>query len=815
MRAAGLVAAAVLVGCAARPRSAAPRTVARPPAARPATPEPRIATEVVRWSSGREVVLAVTDTVDPSRWPSVGDGLWYVRPGNRDASASELTQFVALAAERGATGISLAGFRNADDATIRALGDRSRALTFVDVSNTAISEAGVTTVLALPGLQHAWLASTPVFDAALSGLRADAPLTSLRVDGTAITDAGLRTVASLSNLQVLSAGRTSISDAGVGDLLRARPLRYLAVPHTGTSGAALRSLGPACALEGIDLSGTRIDNAAADALLRNCRQLAEVDLAENGISEVSAVEGLPLRRLNLAGTKVRTSVLASIARASALAWLDVGRTDVVARNLAQLADLRALEHLGLAHTAVRAGAIDVILRNPELRELDLTAAKIVDDDARRLGSLRHLTSLDLSSTGITDAIAPLFATWSQLERLDLARTAVGDRVVSRLAATVRVLDLTATRVTGASTGKLAELTRLEALYLSASAMDGPFTALGALVRLRVLHVADLELGDEAAAMLSSLTRLEELELSGTRITNRTLNALASLPRLRSLGLDRLPLADGDMPALRSLGMLDTLTLRGVHVTDAGIGALSQATRLAHLSIEDTNATDAACGLLASSSTLVAIDISGTDVTAACISALSLAPRLRELYAERITLAPAALRFAPGSPIELLSTEGAGGTIARLTYSCRSARSRRFACPAHGSPRPAGAASRIARSRSWAGSREGGQRAPAGLGPSGFLNAMVASFGRRCPSSRTAPAARSERLSAINVPSPVTARGGRFGYANRWRSALIGGWVSVGRPSSPAVCSSPLRPPTRWLPATARPRARRPGSPLTT
>ncbi len=605
----------VLAACAAQRPVPVPVRPAPPPAARPA-PEKLFPAEVVRWENGRETVLAHARTLDPATWPAQDAGIWFVRPVATDLPADELHAFVSRAVALHARGISVAGESAADDATVEPVLAARDELTFFDASDTHVTDRTALALAAFPRLEHLWLSSTRITDAALVAISKMPALESLRIDGTAVTDAGLAELATLQTLVVLSAGTTSVSDAAVKQVVAAVPLIYLALPHTSVTAAGLEPLASRCALIGLDLGDTRIDNAGIQHLLKACRSLSELDLARTPVTDTAGLlRGLPLHRLDLMATGVKTVVLDDLADAADLMWLDLSDTKVVAGKAAQLSKLRTLEHLGLGHLGVEHEAIDWIALNPSLRELNLAAARIGDDDSRRLGSFAFT-------------------------RLLLASTQVGDATVAALHLDdVRVLDLTNTRVTRASLPRIAQLTGLEQLYLSRTRIDGSFDSLAALHQLRVLHLEDLPVPDAALALLDGLPRLEELSLSGTDITAKSLiPRLPALPQLRSLGLDRVAITDADIPALVAAApALDTLTVAQDELTDPGLVALAELPQLAQLSIAFDDATDVACAKLAAAPHLVAINLSHTQVTARCLDAWTRVTRLRELYAEDISV----------------------------------------------------------------------------------------------------------------------------------------------------------------------------------
>ena len=607
----------VLVLAACGSRAPAPVRPAPPPPPPPTpVPETLYPTEVVHWENGRETVLTRARTLDPATWPTQDIGIWFVRPARTDVSAAELKAFVARAVALHAPGISVAGESAADDEAVEPVLAARDALTFFDASTTRVTDRTVLALATFPQLEHLWVASTGITDAALGAIAKMPALESLRIDGTAITDAGLAQLATLPTLLVLSAGSTDVSDAAIKPVVAAVPLIYLALPHTRVTAAGLEPLASRCTLLGLDLGDTRIDNAGIQRILRACRGLGELDLARTPVSDTAGLlRGLPLHRLDLMATAVRSVVLDDIADAIDLTWLDLSDTKIAAGAVTPLARLRKLEHLGLGRLDVTREAIDWIVQNPSLRELNLTRASIGDDDARRLASFAF-THLLLAETAITDATVAAL-------RLD----------------DLHVLDLNKTQVTRASIPRIAKLTGLEQLYLSSTRIDGAFESLAALHALHALHLENLPVTDNALVVLDGLPRLEELNLGDTKITAQALIPhLRALAQLRSLDLDHIEMADADAGALVAAAPgLDTLTVAQDELTDAGIVPLVDLPRLAQLSLAFDDATDVACAKLAAAPRLVAVNLSHTQITTHCLDAWTHATNLRELYVEDVAI----------------------------------------------------------------------------------------------------------------------------------------------------------------------------------
>jgi hypothetical protein len=97
---------------------------------------------------------------------------------------------------------------------------------------------------------------------------------------------------------------------------------------------------------------------------------------------------------------------------------------------------------------------------------------------------------------------------------------------------------------------------------------------------RIEHVTALDLGgskglgDDGIRRLASLSRLEELDLSGTAITDRGLEVLRHLPSLKRLHLGMTRVTDAGMSHLAHCHELAHLNLSWTHTGDAALRALA-------------------------------------------------------------------------------------------------------------------------------------------------------------------------------------------------------------------------------------------------
>lgn len=134
---------------------------------------------------------------------------------------------------------------------------------------------------------------------------------------------------------------------------------------------------------------------------------------------------------------------------------------------------------------------------------------------------------------------------------------------------------------------LTQLRRLEELSLR-NAFGLPEADLAVLARLPRLRVLDLGadrdngsdsptvVGDDTLAWIAGLDRLNELDLSCSRVTDDGLRRLAGLKRLTRLDLRDTSITDASLPVLLSLPSLEALTLEGTRVTPAALDRLARA-----------------------------------------------------------------------------------------------------------------------------------------------------------------------------------------------------------------------------------------------
>lgn len=150
------------------------------------------------------------------------------------------------------------------------------------------------------------------------------------------------------------------------------------------------------------------------------------------------------------------------------------------------------------------------------------------------------------------------------------------RYVARLPNVRRVL-LSGTQATDASMVHLAELRKLEDLYMwdAEEVSDAGVEHLEQLSRLKFIHISNSRISDGSLQVFGRMPQLESLSLQENRFTNRGIAHLIGLKRLTALwiGIGDTEITDSAVPYLLQLDSLQTLDLQRTDVTESGIAQL--------------------------------------------------------------------------------------------------------------------------------------------------------------------------------------------------------------------------------------------------
>jgi Leucine-rich repeat (LRR) protein len=268
--------------------------------------------------------------------------------------------------------------------------------------------------------------------------------------------------------------------------------------------------------------------------LRSLRRLKGLDLGWTKLSDVSALDGIPLAHLELSGTKV--SNLSALKRMP-LAYLDLAWTQV--SDLSPLAGMR-LAYLELGGTKVTDLSA---LKGTPLATLSLFRTQVSVLSALKGMPLAHL---DLGRTKVSDVSA---LKGMSLTKLDLKGTPVGDLSALK-GMPLQWLDLGGSEV--------GDVSALSGMPLTRLALGG--TPVGDISALKGMPLQWLDLSGTKVSDLSALKGmpLQWLDLSGTKVSD--LSVLKGMP-LQWLDLSGSKVTD--LSVLDSLRLLRTLFVRGL------------------------------------------------------------------------------------------------------------------------------------------------------------------------------------------------------------------------------------------------------------
>ena len=187
----------------------------------------------------------------------------------------------------------------------------------------------------------------------------------------------------------------------------------------------------------------------------------------------------------------------------------------------------------LVLVALVAVAISLFVFRSRVQEMERSVQAIRD----RGGFVRYDYELDSSGENVADAQPP------------------GPRWVRKLLGEHCFADVVYVRCSSGTDAELKAIGRLS--HLQEAHLQG-------------VHLLDSETTDAGLAHLKSLSRLNFLDLSRTRITDAGLEHLRELTQLQHLILTSTEITDTGLERLKTLTQLRTLDIAYTHVTDAGL-----------------------------------------------------------------------------------------------------------------------------------------------------------------------------------------------------------------------------------------------------
>lgn len=308
--------------------------------------------------------------------------------------------------------------------------------------------------------------------------------------------------------------------------------------------AALRGLAGNKALREIHIHDTALGLELPD-ILSSCPNL-EVLVLER--ADLKGVSLLPLARLkllrdlNVGGNFLGDADLAGLGKFPALETLGLHEINFSDESLGFLPSLKTTRNLNLGRATLPAGAMEKVAAMPTLSWLQLYGSNVTGKDLHALAGSKSLTELLLENTAITaeDFAGMRPMPGIRVVHLDYAKGTINDAGAKAIAAAFPRLESLTGDGGGLGSAGMTALAGINTLadlkFNGLSGLDGPFLeAVGKMKRLSKLCLGRSEVKDEHVALLEPLkSRLQELHLDHTRISDQALKSLAEMKSLRLL-----------------------------------------------------------------------------------------------------------------------------------------------------------------------------------------------------------------------------------------------------------------------------------------
>jgi hypothetical protein len=146
---------------------------------------------------------------------------------------------------------------------------------------------------------------------------------------------------------------------------------------------------------------------------------------------VGKLRGLTQLKMVIGGEQA-DQLVASIEDGSALANLDLNRTQLTDRGLERIGTFHSLKDLDLSSTRITDAGLVHLTGLSGLARLSLSGARVTADGLTHLRHMHPLESLDVSWTNVTDEVVSTLAELTNLRHLSLADTLLTDAAVGPL-----------------------------------------------------------------------------------------------------------------------------------------------------------------------------------------------------------------------------------------------------------------------------------------------------------------------------------------------------------------------------------------------
>lgn len=338
--------------------------------------------------------------------------------------------------------------------------------------------------------------------------------------------------------------------------------------------ADLRKLNSAgLTMEGINKPAFHLTFKIPDKVLdefQRCPTITRLRLRITGESlsrELQYVQKLvSLQSLDCSGTRIEHQGLLNISEMTQLLHLDVSRTPLDDESIPTIARLKSLESLDISHTKISGRLLKELVEFPRLTSLHITGMKASAAELKEITKIRGLQTLDLSETPADDQFLQAIKTHQTLSAVSLGGTAVTDCEVAK---TVRASKWVSIGLDRTTVGR------------------ETFAAFGAVNTSGVvsLSVSDCpNVNDESFSGFKALSNLVDLDLSRSKVSDKTIQLLANAGKLQVLGLAGTNITDIGAAHLGNCKALRILDISETSISTKGIGAFSLCAEIEYLNL---------------------------------------------------------------------------------------------------------------------------------------------------------------------------------------------------------------------------------------
>lgn len=297
-------------------------------------------------------------------------------------------------------------------------------------------------------------------------------------------------------------------NAAADDLERFRALGGAIVPDTNRPGASARAwLGPKFA--GDYGEGVSLLSESTKVILFDQSKVGEKDLAHVDFNKFRELQRLSFNFCDVSGR-----FLLRIDRADSLRSISMMATKIGDEELGAMNKFAKLQSLYLNGCKITDKGLR-LLRLNSLRAISLDQTEISEKVPEALDGCPHIQIISLNGTASSNRTCQMLAGYKELASISLRRTSVTDEGLQFLAS----------------------LKDLQFLSLDFNQLsDRGLRHLRACKKLNTLTIAHTEIADEGIKELVELP-LEELDLSSTKVTVRTLETVTGMKNLKMLKMN--------------------------------------------------------------------------------------------------------------------------------------------------------------------------------------------------------------------------------------------------------------------------------------